>query len=121
MKREYTEKQQKFLDVLFEQAKGDLLVAKRLAGYSASTPTNEIVKSLEDEIFELTKKYITRSATKAAYAMGHVLDNPTDLGNKEKLAAAKEILDRGGFSKTEKVEVQAETPLFILPAKKEDD
>lgn len=120
-KREYSPQQQKFLEVLFEEAQGDLVKAKRLAGYSPTTPTVQIVRLLEDEIFELTKKYIARSATKAAFALGDILDKPTNLGNKEKLAAAKEILDRGGFSKTERIEVQADTPLFILPAKREDD
>ena len=33
------------------------------------------------------------------------------------MAAAKDVLDRGGFAKTEKVEVSAANPLFILPEK----
>jgi hypothetical protein len=40
---------------------------------------------------------------------------------KEKMAAAKDILDRAGFKATDKVEVKSETPLFILPAKKDED
>jgi hypothetical protein len=39
--------------------------------------------------------------------MFEVMNNPTDLGNKEKMAAAKDVLDRSGFIKTEKVEVSA--------------
>ena len=53
--------------------------------------------------------------------MMHVLENPTDLGNKEKMAAAKDFLDRAGFVKTEKVEVRSESPLFILPPKADED
>jgi hypothetical protein len=34
MARNLTEKQQKFLDVLFEEAKGDPVQAKKLAGYA---------------------------------------------------------------------------------------
>jgi len=49
-----------------------------------------------------------------------VMLNPTDLGNKEKMAAAKDILDRGGFKPTEKLDVKTESPVFILPAKKDD-
>ena len=34
MARNLTEKQQKFLDVLFEEAGGNLVKAKKLAGYA---------------------------------------------------------------------------------------
>ena len=76
---------------------------------------------LAEEIAELTKKFIASSATKAAYSMFEVMNNPTDLGNKEKMAAAKDVLDRSGFTKTEKVEVSAASPLFILPQKSDED
>jgi len=46
-----------------------------------------------------------------------VMQNPTDLGNKEKMSAAKDFLDRAGFVKTDKVEVKTDSPLFILPPK----
>lgn len=120
MAKQLTEMQQKFLDVLFDEAKGDPVVAKKLAGYSDNVGTTQVVSALEEEIAELTKKFIARSATKAAYSMADVLVNPTALGNKERMMAAKDLLDRGGFVKTEKVEVKSETPLFILPAKNDD-
>ena len=119
--RKLTEKQQTFLDVLFEQANGNFVEAKRLAGYSENVSTQSIVDSLEAEIYTLTKKYIARTGVKAAVAMNHVIDNPTDLGNKEKMQAAKDILDRAGYKPKDKVEVEAVDPLFILPAKKEED
>jgi hypothetical protein len=50
----------------------------------------------------------------------NVMTNPTDLGNKEKMAAAKDFLDRAGFVKTDKVEVKSESPLFILPPKENE-
>jgi hypothetical protein len=120
MAKQFTEMQQRFLDVLFEEAKGDPVVAKKLAGYSDNVSTSQVVAPLEDEIAELTKKFIARSATKAAYSMMGVLQNPTELGNKELMMAAKDLLDRGGFVKTEKIEVKSETPLFILPAKNDE-
>ena len=121
MTRKYTEMQQKFLDVLFEEARGDTCVAKKLAGYSPNMPTAQVVSALEDEVNDLTKKFISRTATKAAYALSEVMGSPTDLGNKEKIVAAKDFLDRGGFSKIEKLEIKADNPVFILPAKVEDD
>jgi len=50
-----------------------------------------------------------------------VMQDPADLGVKEKMAAAKDLLDRAGFTKTEKVEVKSSDPLFILPAKEKDE
>ena len=121
MARQLTEKQQKFLDVLFEEAKGNPVTAKKLAGYSENNPTSAITSSLQEEIADLTKKFIASSATKAAYSLSQVIDNPTDLGNKEKMIAAKDILDRSGFTKTDKVEVTAASPLFILPPKNNEN
>tara|TARA_S200002703_G_C3781088_1_gene240684 strand:+ start:496 stop:867 length:372 start_codon:yes stop_codon:yes gene_type:complete len=120
MARQLTEKQQKFLDVLFDEARGDPVKAKKLAGYAEGVATAQVVGAIEDEIVERTKKFIAQSSTKAAYTMFSVMADPTDLGVKEKMTAAKDILDRAGFTKTEKVEVKASEPLFILPSKDSD-
>ena len=121
MARNLTEKQQLFLDVLFEEAGGNLVKAKKLAGYADAVTSRQVAEPLAEEIAALTKKFIASSATKAAYSMFEVMNNPTDLGNKEKMAAAKDVLDRSGFIKTEKVEVSATNPLFILPQKADED
>jgi len=121
MARNLTEKQQLFLDVLFEEAGGSLVKAKKLAGYADAVTSRQVAEPLAEEIAALTKKFIASSATKAAYSMFEVMNNPTDLGNKEKMAAAKDVLDRSGFIKTEKVEVSAANPLFILPQKSDED
>ena len=117
-KRELTDKQQLFLDVLFEEAEGDPLKAKKLAGYSDNVPTSSVTASLVDEIAELTRKFIAQSSTKAAYTMFKVMGASDMLGAKERMSAAKDIMDRAGFVKTEKVEVTTSEPVFILPAKK---
>ena len=119
MTRQLTENQQRFLEVLFEEAKGDFVKAKKLAGYSENYSTKHIVDSLEDEIAELTKKFLARVGSKAAYSMYEVMTDPVALGNKEKMAAAKDLLDRGGFKAKDEVKVETTAPLFILPAKKE--
>lgn len=114
--------QLKFLEVLFEEAEGDVVKAKKLAGYSDNTPTTTIVETLKDEIFDATKTYMSRIGPKAAMAYGNALVNPTELGIKEKLMAAGQILDRSGLVKTEKVSVESEGGgLFILPPKNRDD
>ena len=43
-----------------------------------------------------------------------------DLGTREKLNAAKELLDRTGIVKTEKMQVETSGGIMLLPAKKED-
>ena len=120
MARTLSEKQVKFLEVLFEEAGGDAVTAKKLAGYSHNTPTTAIVETLKDEIFEATKTYMSRIGPKAAVAYGKALDDPTQLGIKETLMAAGQILDRAGIVKTEKVSVESSGGLFILPPKEND-
>ncbi len=117
MSKNLTEMQQKFLDVLFEEARGDFVQAKKLAGYSDNYSTKHVVEALETEIAELTKKFIASVGVKAAYSMYEVMGDPTALGNKEKMLAAKDILDRGGFKAKDEIKVESDTPLFILPAK----
>lgn len=119
MARELTEKQQKFLDVLFEEARGNFVIAKRIAGYSDTYSTTAIVESLQEEITEKTTKFLATRGAKAAWAMVSVLDDPTAMGNKELMMAAKDILDRAGHKAGDKIEVKAESPLFILPQKQE--
>lgn len=112
-----TEKQQLFLDALFGDAQGDFKKAKEIAGYGVNTSIPAIVAPLEEEIEKRTRQFIAVHGPKAAFSLMSVLDNPAEIGNTLKLAAAKDILDRAGFSKTDKIEVKTETPLFILPSK----
>ena len=116
--RELTERQQKFLEVLFDKANGDPVQAKLLAGYSEHSGTSAIVASMKDEIMEETQLYMSRNAPKAAFAMVSGIDDPTQLGIRDKLGAAKELLDRVGLIKTEKVQVEASGGVMILPPKK---
>ena len=124
MARQLNERQQKFLDVLFEEAGGDVVAAKKLAGYAESSSTTEIVRGLKEEILEATQMYMARNAPKAALAMTGALYDPTELGIRDKMAAAKELLDRTGLIKTEKVQVEASGGVMLMPPKatvEEDD
>jgi|TARA_E500000318_G_scaffold50733_1_gene47493 hypothetical protein len=123
MTRQLNEKQQKFLDVLFDEAGGDVLSAKRIAGYSENTPTTLVVKGLKEEILEATQMYMARNAPRAAVAMTGALNDPTELGIRDKMTAAKELLDRTGLIKTEKVQVEASGGVMLMPPKAvvEDD
>ena len=117
MTRALTEKQQKLLAVLFDEAGGDIIAAKKLAGYSDATSSAEVVKSLKEEILDATQTYMARNAPKAAMAMTHALYDPTELGIRDKMSAAKELLDRTGLIKTEKVQVEAAGGVMLMPPK----
>lgn len=118
MARNLTENQTAFLAVLFDEADGDVVQAKLLAGYSENTPTRLIVESLKEEIAEATRTYFARTAPKAAVAMMKVLNDPTELGVKDKMAAAKDLLDRAGLGKVDKVDVSSSSGgIFYLPPK----
>jgi len=121
MARKLTEKQQKFLDVLFEEAGGSMVEAKKLAGYSATQHTAQIVEALKEEILDRTNMYLAQSAPRAAMAMVGALHDPTELGIKEKMQAAKEVMDRVGIIKAEKVQVEATGGVMLLPPKRSED
>ena len=117
MAKQLTEKQQRFLDVLFEEAGGNVVTAKKLAGYSESSSTSDITKGLKDEILEATQLYLARNAPQAAVAIASSLSDPTQLGIRDKLSAAKELLDRTGLIKTEKVQVETSGGVVLMPPK----
>jgi hypothetical protein len=121
MARALTEKQQKLLSVLFDEAGGDINVAKRIAGYSDATSSTEIINSLKEEILDATSAYMARNAPKAAMAMVGALYDPTELGIRDKMSAAKELLDRTGLVKTEKMQVEAKGGVMLMPPKQMDD
>jgi|TARA_R100001463_G_scaffold61001_1_gene113695 hypothetical protein len=118
MARQLTEKQIKFLDVLFDEAGGDVVTAKKLAGYSEGSSTSVIVESIKDEIADKTRTWFARTAPKAAMAMTQALYDPTELGIRDKMTAAKDLLDRAGLGKVDKIDVGSSSGgVFILPSK----
>jgi len=121
MARELTERQQKFLAVLMDEAGGDISTAKLMAGYSANTSNLEVTNSLKEEIIDVTHSYLARNVPKAAMAMVGALYDPTELGIRDKMAAAKELLDRTGLVKTEKVQIEAKGGVMLMPPKQVEE
>ena len=117
-----TEQQEKFLNALFSEAQGNFRQAMDMAGYSKHEFPARLIRSLKDEIIDRAEHMLAANAPKAVLSMTGVLDDPSALGNRERLAAAKEILDRTGIVKTEKIEHKG-TPsaIVILPPLDEDD
>ena len=121
MAKELTEKQRKFLDVLFDEANGDVTQAKLLAGYAPTSSTSDIVRGIKEEVLEATQMFMARNAPKAAMSMTGAMLDPTELGIKEKMVAAREILDRTGLVKTEKMQVEAAGGVMLMPPKAPTD
>ena len=121
MARELTDKQQKFLQVLFDEANGDVPLAKKLPGYAEGTSTTDIVTGLKEEILEATQIYMARNAPQAAVALAGGMLDPTQLGIRDKLSAAKELLDRTGLVKTEKMQVESTGGVMLMPPKKQEE
>ena len=117
MAKELTEKQRKFLDVLFDEANGDVTQAKLLAGYAPTSSTSDIVRGIKDEVLEATQMFMARNAPRAAVAMVSGINDPTELGMREKMTAAKELLDRTGLVKTEKMQVESTGGVMLMPVK----
>ena len=121
MARKLTERQQKFIDALFAEANGSVKDAKIIEGYSPYTNNHEIIKAMKEEILEATQLYMASNAPRAAMAMVEGLVDPTELGIRDKMSAAKELLDRTGLIKTEKVQVEASGGVMLMPKKQTED
>lgn len=118
-KKQYTELQQKFLEALCGEARGDIRVAMTLAGYSPQTKASEVVGPLKEEIVERASLMLAMNAPKATFSMLGVLDDPGQMGARNAVAAATQILDRAGLVKKELVEVKGPVGgIFVLPPKR---
>jgi hypothetical protein len=115
--KELTNKQQLFLDSLVE-TQGDPKKAAAIAGYSGGH--YQVLKSLKNEVLELTKDVLAHNAPKAAFKLLEIMesDKPIPQAN-NKLAAAQSLLDRVGVSKTETLDVnhQVSAGIFLMPDK----
>jgi hypothetical protein len=121
MAKELTEQHKRFLEVLFTDANGNISSAMRMAGFSEGYSRRTLTNYLKEEIIEATQLYIAMAAPKAAVAMINAIDDPTELGLKEKMSAAKDLLDRAGLVKTEKVQVESTGGIMVLPAKEREE
>ena len=95
----------------------------KIAGYWESTNPHHIINSVRKHIIERAELEMAVNAPKAVLSMVGVIDDPSAIGNRERLAASQQILDRVGLSKVEKLNVTSDKPMgvFILPAKTDDN
>jgi hypothetical protein len=118
-KRSLTNTQEKFLDVLFGEAKGNLKKAGELAGYSEHSYP-KVVRNLKQEIISRAENYLATHSAKAATKMVDMLDEDGTTPHANiRLEAAKQILDRIGIAKKDQLDINMKAlhGIFILPAK----
>ena len=118
-KRNLTDMQEKFLDVLFAEAKGNPREAARLAGYSENS-YSKVIRNLKKEITELAENHLSTHSAQAANRLITLLDEDgTTPQASIRLAAANSILDRVGLVKKDQLDINMKAlhGIFILPAK----
>ena len=118
-----TNTQEKFLDVLFGEARGNLKKAGELAGYSEHSYP-KVVRNLKQEIISRAENYLATHSAKAATKMVDMLDEDGTTPHASiRMEAAKQILDRIGIVRKDQIDINMKSlhGIFILPAKDEID
>jgi len=118
-KRNLTEMQEKFLDVLFGEAQGNPREAARIAGYSEHSYP-KVIRNLKKEITELAETHLSTHSAKAATRLTNLLDEDgTTPQASIRLAAANSVLDRVGITKKDQLDINMKSlhGIFILPPK----
>ena len=117
--RNLTVKQQVFLDCLFGEAEGDPQKAMALAGY-VKISFHDLLASLHDEIIKKAEQFIAFHAPAAAMGLTGILLGTDDKPNTNaRMEAARQILDRAGIVKKDKMDINidSEKGIFIFPSK----
>ena len=116
---ELTEKQKVFLSALFGEANGEPRAAAEIAGY-APTSYPKVVQGLKDHIIERAETVLAAHSPKAALSIANAIDDDGSIpGASIRMEAAKQVLDRVGIIKKEKIDINAKVAhgIFVLPAK----
>ena len=117
--KDLTERQEKFLDALFGEAKGNPKIAGEIAGYSEHSYP-KVLRNLKSQVVERAENYLAVHSAKAATKMVDMLDEDGTTPHANiRMEAAKQILDRIGIVKKDQLDInmKAMHGIFILPAK----
>jgi len=117
--KELTDQQKSFLTALFGNAKGSPKKAGEIAGYSEHSYP-KVIRALKDEIIQRAEEVMASYSPKATMGLVNALDEDGSTPNASiRVEAAKQILDRVGLTKKEKVDinVRSVSGIFILPPK----
>lgn len=111
------EKQEAFLELLFDKEVSSPEEAAKLAGYTCSVASIMNSKALTKAVLERSQSFTALHAPSAIMSILNVMSKPQMRGAANALNAAKEILDRGGLVKKDKLEVEStqKTAIVVLP------
>lgn len=115
----YTPRQRKFLNLLVKSNFTNVVECAKKAGYSNGSHW-AAVSTLKEDIKEISESILLGSAPEAALTLTKMIGSDEPIVNATaKLAAAKEVLDRAGIVKEDKLNVNhsATGGIFILPVK----
>ena len=117
--KELTSQQKIFINALFGEAQRNPKKAGEIAEYAPSSYP-KVIKALKDEIIERAEYSLALHSAKAVKGLVDALDEDGKTpGGNIRMEAAKQILDRVGLVKKEKIDINAQVAhgIFILPAK----
>ena len=117
--KELTDQQKSFLTALFGDAKGNPKKAGEIAGYSEHSYP-KVIRALKDEIIQRAEEVMASYSPKATMGLVNALEEDGSTPNASiRVEAAKQILDRVGLTKKEKVDINVKSVsgIFILPPK----
>jgi len=120
--RQYTKKQELFLDALYEDKQGNINNAMVVAGYKEGAGSTALVRSLHQEIVEIATLILARNAPKAANKLVDIMESNVPIPQAgQKLNAAQGLLDRVGVIRESKVSVDHSVTggIFVMPAKEQ--
>ena len=104
--RELTEQQENFLTALFGEAHGSPKKAGEIAGYALNSYP-KVIKALKEEILERAEYSLALNSAKAVKGLVDALDEDGKTpGVNIRMEAAKQILDRVGLVKKDKIREQ---------------
>lgn len=118
--RSFTPKQKKFLKLFAENNFQDAKAIADKAGYKGHYW--DLVNSLKEEIKTISENILLGAAPEAAASMVGIMTANSPVPNAQnKLAAAKEVLDRVGVVKVDRqqVDIGVAGGVFLLPVKHE--
>jgi len=121
-KRVYTDKQEAFLNALYDSETGDVRQAMTVAGYTKESPSTFVINSLSKEILDVATFMLTKNAPRAASKIVDIMTSNEPIPQvNQKLQAAQTLLDRVGVVKEQKMNVEHNVSggIFIMPAKEE--
>jgi len=118
-----TELQEKFLDALLGEARGNVTRAAEIVGCHPAYGFS-LVQKFKDKIIQRAEEILALHAPQAAFGMVDALNGKSSgpSSGKIRLEAAKQILDRAGIVKKDelKVDVGNKGAIIIFPAKNDE-